>query len=95
MLGVKAYPRQFETPTVPDGSIQVDVSLTMRAEVDFNGAKWLAVVEAITNLLQKWQKSYQNYAPDFRIENEFEPTGYNIAGGDCGLDAANRIWQFS
>lgn len=32
VLGVKASPRQYETPTVPDAAIQVDVSLTVRAD---------------------------------------------------------------
>ena len=31
----------------------------------------------------------------FEIENEFLPTGFNIAGGDCGIDKQNDLWQYT
>ena len=95
VLGVKVYPRQYETPTIPDGSMQVDVSLTIRAEVDTKGMTWLSATEAIQSTLQTWQRSYADYRPVFSIEGEFLPTGFNIAGGDCGLDKSTDTWQFT
>ena len=43
ILGVKVYPRSYETPTIPDGQFQVDISLTVRAEVDSTGQDYLKV----------------------------------------------------
>ena len=31
---------------------------------------------------------------DFNLENAFTVTGFNLTGGDCGLDRENCIWQF-
>ena len=95
VLGVKVYPRQYDTPTIPDGSMQVDVSLTIRADVDKQGTTWLSATEAISDTLQKWQKSYADYKPVFEITGEFLPTGFNIAGGDCGLDKQSDTWQYT
>lgn len=95
VLAVKAYPRTYETPTIADCAIQVDISLTMRADIDKTGAEWIAATDAISRKTHLWQKSYNDYAPTFAVEGEFEPTGYNIAGGDCGLDRSSGTWQFS
>lgn len=95
VLAVKVYPRQYETPTVPDGSMQVEVSLNVRAETDAQGSLWLKATEAVSDVLQKWQKSYQDYKPVFELSGEFLPTGFNIAGGDCGLDKQNDLWQYT
>ena len=95
ILGVKVYPRQYETPTIPDGMFQIDVSLTMRADIDKTGADWLSATEAISQRMHLWQRSYQDYAPVFTVPGEFEPTGYNLAGGDCGLDRGSGTWQYS
>lgn len=43
ILGVKVYPRSYETPTIPDGMFQVDVSLTVRADSDSTGQEYLGV----------------------------------------------------
>lgn len=95
VLGVKVYPRTYETPTIPDGTFQVDVSLTVRAEVDSTGKDYLEITEAVSNVVHAWQKAYINYATDFAIEDEFQPTGFNIESSDVGLDKENCVWQFS
>ena len=51
VLGVKVYPRQYETPTIPDGSMQVEVSLNVRAETDAQGQTWLKATEAVSDEL--------------------------------------------
>lgn len=94
-VSVKCLPRTYDTPTIPDGSCQIIVSLTMRADVDAGGQDYLAVTDAISACLQRWQKSYAAYAEDFAVANEFAPTGYNIESGDCGLDADKCIWTYS
>jgi len=95
VLAVKVYPRIYDTPTIPDGQLQVDVALTMRAEVDSAGTGYLAVTQVVSDVLHAWQKSYTGYAEDFRIQDEFEPTGFNLESGDVGLDKENCVWQYS
>ena len=34
---VKATPRQYSTPTVPECQINIRIALTLRADVDYNG----------------------------------------------------------
>lgn len=95
ILGVKVYPRSYSTPTIPDGQFQVDISLTVRAEVDSTGKDYLEVTQLVSNILHTWQKSYQAYSIDFYIEDEFKPTGFNIESGDVGLDKEACIWQYT
>ena len=95
IIAVKCMPRTYETPTIPDGSFQIIVSLSVRADTDSNGQGYLAVTDAVSACLHRWQKSYSAYAEDFAIANEFSPTGYNIESGDCGLDADKTIWTYT
>lgn len=95
VVAVKALPRIYDTPTIPDGQIQVQISLTMRADVDSDGKTYLDVTDALQKVTHRWQKSYANYAEDFAISDEFQPTGFNIDSGDVGLDKENCVWTFS
>lgn len=92
---VKVYPRQYATPTIADASMQIDVNLLVRSDVDTRGADFLQVTEALASIFQTWQHSYSNYHDDFVIADRFEPTGYQQDGGDIGNDSANGIWTYS
>lgn len=94
-VAVKALPRTYETPTIPDAQIQVQVALTMRADVDYKGLGYLAVTEAMQNVTHRWQKSYSDCESDFAISGDFQPTGFTIDSGDVGLDKENCVWSFS
>ena len=37
VVAVKCMPRTYETPTIPDGSFQIIVSLSVRADADSGG----------------------------------------------------------
>lgn len=95
VLGVKVYPRTYETPTIPDGAFQVDVALTIRAEVDSTGQDYMKATSVVADVLHNWQKDYGAYANDFTIEEEFQPTGFNLESGDVGLNKEDCIWQYS
>lgn len=41
IVAVKVLPRQYETPTIPDGSVQVEVQLIMRSDSDPTGTAYL------------------------------------------------------
>ena len=95
ILAVKVYPRTYETPTIPDGQFQVDISLIVRADMDTTGQGYLAMTQIVSDILHSWQKSYASYSQDFMIEDEFQPTGFNLESGDVGLDKEARIWQYT
>ena len=95
VLGVMVFPRPYATPTIPDAMFQVDVALTVRAEVDDAGQDYMKATEVVSQVLNAWQKAYQNYAEDFAIEDEFRPTGFNIESGDVGLSKEDCVWQYS
>lgn len=94
ILTVRANPRQYETPTIPDATIEVELSLVVRSDVDATGSDYLAIAEVVADVLQRWQASYVNYHDDFVVEG-FEPTGFRQLGGDVGVDAQNCIFSYS
>ena len=93
VIGVKAFPRSYETPTVPSAEIQIEVSMAVRSDVDFNGTNYLGLTEKISDVFQDWQNDFGNLT-DFNIEGKFDVTGFNLTGGDCGLDRDNSLWQY-
>ena len=48
IVGVKVFPRGYDTPTVPYAEIQGQVSLAVRADKDFNGMDYLALTASIS-----------------------------------------------
>ena len=95
VLGVKAFPRTYETPTIPHAEIQIQMSLAVRSDMDYNGRDYLAITTMLSNMLQKWQSDFSTVDNDFAISNQFNPTGFQLTGGDCGLDRDANIWQWS
>ena len=93
VLTVKALPRSYDTPTVPYASMSFQVALVVRSDVDFNGKDYIGITELVSKKMQEWQKSYGVYHEDFTTEN-FEPTGFQLDGGDCGLDKTNYVWSY-
>lgn len=95
VIAVKAFPRSYETPTIPYASIQVEVSLAVRSDIDCSGMKYDEISEKIQDVLQTWQKTFDASHTAFSIENEFDETGFQLDGGDCGLDRESKVWQFT
>lgn len=93
VIGVKAFPRSYETPTIPDTEIQIEVSVAVRSDVDFNGLNYLGITEKISDVFQQWQNDFSSLV-DFNIEGKFDVTGFNLTGGDCGIDRDNKCWQY-
>lgn len=95
IVTVKAFPRSYATPTIADATINFEVNILVRSDVDYNGKSFLEVVSYIASIFQKWQKSYDMYKDDFEIEGNFTPTGFQQDGGDVGNDATNKLWTYS
>lgn len=88
---VKAYPRSYETPTIPSCAIDIEVTLNIRADVDFNGNDYLDITDKINQVFQEWQNDFTSYEQLFNIQ-EFIPTGYQLNGGNVGMDRNECIW---
>lgn len=94
IVAIKVMPMQYETPTIPDATIEVAVSLVMRADSDSTGQYYIDVTSTLQDTLHAWQKSFNSFHDDFTIAG-FEPTGFRLDGGDCGLDRENCTWTFT
>lgn len=90
---VKAYPRSYDTPTIPDTTIDIDVSLLVRADIDADGHGYVEMTSTIADLFERWQKSYSGYHDDLTVDG-FEPTGFRQGGGDIGKDADRCLWTY-
>lgn len=71
------------------------VSLLMRSDVDYNGQNYLQVTSAISDLMQSWQNSFSAGETQFTVENEFTFTGFQLGGGDCGVDVEKCVWSYT
>lgn len=93
-LTVKVSPRAHDTFTIAEASFTVSIALEVRAEMDARGVGYLEITDAVSGAIYPWQKKYANYANDFTIASEFEPTGFRHDGGDCGLDVHDGTWYW-
>jgi hypothetical protein len=91
----KASPRQYGTPTMPTCQINVQLNALVRADVDYSGADYLAVTGKIMEVLQRWQRCYDDTHEDFTVEGEFDCTGFQLGSGSFQLDASGKTWQYS
>lgn len=94
-LIVKVLPRSYQTPTVPDANIVVELALTVRADLDKDGCNYLSITDKLVTPLQRWQQNYEEYSSDFNIENEFEATGFTLNGGNISLDNTMKVWTYN
>lgn len=94
VVTVKVLPRSYETPTIPYAQFQVQVSLLVRSDVDFNGMGYLQVTNLLADVMHGWQNGFDAFHEDFAYGG-FEPTGFQLDGGDCGIDKTAFVWTFS
>lgn len=94
VIGVKTLPRSYETPTIQYASITTIISMAVRSDVDFTGINYLEITSRISNVLQRWQNNFQEAENSFKTIDGFEFTGFELNGGDCGMDKENCVWQF-
>ena len=91
----KSSPRAYSTATIPTCQIDVQLNVLVRADVDFNGVNYLAVTNKVMDVLQHWQRCYDDTHEDFTVEGEFDCTGYQLAGGNFTLDSTGKTWQYT
>lgn len=95
ILTIKMPPRSYETPTIPTAQFPCVVSLGMRADVDADGQKYLAVTEILTDILQRWQNNLDDVISDLQIEDTLDVAGFQLTGGDVGADRTNKVWTYT
>lgn len=93
-ITVRVNPREYDTPTIPDAQIQVQLSLTVLADSDCFGDQYMVLTELMTNMLQEFQNSHDKATEAFSLEGKFLTTGFQITGGGVGMDSSTMTWQF-
>lgn len=92
---VKASPRQYASPTIPTCEIVLGFNATIRADVDYNGLKYLEVASKLMDVLQRWQRCYVDTHIDFTVDGEFDCTGFQLDAGSFSFDRSEKLWQYS
>lgn len=54
VIVAKSSPRSYSTPTIPTCQIDVQVTALVRADIDYNGKKYLDINEELMNVFQHW-----------------------------------------
>ena len=91
----KSSPRSYSTATIPTCQINVTLNVLVRADTDYTGMNYLDVTSKVMNILQHWQRCYDDTHEDFTVEGEFDCTGYQLGNGDFTLDNTGKAWQYS
>jgi len=94
-LTVRMQPRTYETPTIPTAQIPCTISLVMRAEVDADGQSYLGVTSKVSTVLQEWQNSIDAAVSTFELDGKFSCAGFQLTGGDAGIDKASGVWSWT
>ena len=67
----------------------------MRAESDADGQGYLGVTEIITNILQSLHDSLDAACVAFDVAEKISTSGFQLTGGDVGLDKSARTWTWT
>lgn len=91
----KSSPRSYSSATIPTCQINVTLNTLVRADIDYNGMDYLTVTDKVMNILQHWQRCYDDTHEDFTVDGEFDCTGFQLGNGDFTLDSTGKTWQYS
>lgn len=91
---VKVSPREYETPTVPTCRMNCAISVSLRADKDFNGRTYLEVCDTIINELERFQKCLHDVHELYSIPDEFNVTGFLLGQGQTSIDQTNKTWNY-
>lgn len=91
----KSSPRSYSTATIPTCQIDVMLNVLVRADIDCKGANYLDVTSKVMNILQHWQRCYDDTHEDFTVEGEFDCSGFQLGSGNFTLDSTGKTWQYS
>ena len=90
---VKAYPRSYQSPTIPTCQIDFEVQLTLRADIDYSGKNYLDVCDMLMTQFEEWQKCLDSAHYDFSLP-EFQMVGFQLGSGTNAADPDKVVWQY-
>ena len=93
-ITIKVDPSSYDTPTIPDAQYTVTVYFDISAGIDYNGKTYIDITDELEKLFYTYQKTFTTYYNAFKIEDKFEPTGFQLTGGDYSLDKDKCTWTF-
>lgn len=91
---VKASPRSYASPTVPTSTIDCGISLTVRADVDYNGKNYLDLADMLMKQYEIWQKCEGEAHDDFTTD-DFDITGFVLGNGTTTIDGTAVVFQYN
>lgn len=94
VMVVKARPRSYQTPSIPECQIQVDVSFTCRADKDFGGKTFADAFALLIGEFQNWQRCMDDAHTMFTVDGAFDCSGYALNEGDTFTDKAGKNWTY-
>ena len=96
VLVVKVQPRSYDTPTIPTCRINCALSLSLRADLDYNGKTYFDVCSMLVNEMERLQKCLSDVHREFAIPDEgFTPTGFQLGEGDTGVNVQSKVFSYT
>ena len=93
-LTVKVNPREYDGYLTKGCALSCTVELDVRAESDANGASYLAITDALADVLFHWHDAVENVVADFSDIDGFDPVGFRLDGGEVGVDKTAAVWTY-
>lgn len=91
---VKASPRSYASPTIPTTTIDCGISLTVRADIDYNGKNYLDLADMLMKQYEIWQKCEGEAHDDFTLD-DFDITGFVLGNGTTTIDSGTVVFQYN
>lgn len=95
LITVKVSPPTFETPTIPDSQIQIDVSCMVRSDIDYDGKTYLQIIDVLSKIFYTLQLKFKDVYQSFHIPYMFDPTGLVVANGDSGVEREQCLFFYT
>ena len=87
-------PRSYASPTVPITTIDCGISLTVRADIDYNGKNYLDLADMLMKQYEIWQKCDGEAHDDFTTD-DFDITGFVLGSGTTAIDSGTVVFQYN
>ncbi len=94
ILVVKVRPREYDSPMIPTCKFNCALSLSLRADYDYNGHTYLDVCELIMDEMERLQKCLDDVHDDYSFEG-FNATGFQLGQGDTSINQTEKIWGYT
>lgn len=90
---VHVNPRSYETPMVPECTLECEVVLVMRADADPDGSMYVDTVDKLLSKMERWQKCLDDTHEDFTVAG-FNVTGFRLGDGQTLISATDKTRMY-